>query len=91
MPLKHWAGLLFIILGVVLIGADLLDGDITVRRFGHMTAAGTPVRFALFCAGYVIFLLTVAGSWLYIRRMSRTGFRPRVEPAPEEPDERWPR
>ncbi|HWH22972.1 MAG TPA: hypothetical protein VNT25_06785 [Allosphingosinicella sp.] len=57
---------LFGTLALISCGFDLLDGDITLRRLGHLSITETPVRLAMFVVGYLLVLgFTVLG-WFVV-------------------------
>ena len=87
-PWKVLLGLLFMTFGLALFGMDLLDGDITVRRMGHLTADSTPGRLALVWAIYLLGVLLTAGGWLLFVSEWRRDYRPRPKPEFDDPSKR---
>jgi hypothetical protein len=87
-PWKVLPGLLLITLGLPLVGMDLLDGDITIRRLGHLTADGTPGRFALVWAICLIAVPLTAIGWRLFVNEWRADHRPRLKPEFDDPEKR---
>ena len=70
---RPWRLLALVLIGtvaMVVLGVDLADGEVALRRFGRPSAAAAPARFAMFGAGsywpgsLVLFgCLVVLGDW----------------------------
>lgn len=87
-PWKPLFGLLFITIGLPIFGMDLFDGDITLRRFGHVTAYGTPAKYVFVSAMYFVSVALTAAGWFLFVQEWRTDYRPRVKPEFDDPSKR---
>jgi hypothetical protein len=87
-PWKLLGALLFMTAGLWLVGLDLLDGDITFRRLGHLTIDGTPAKFAFACVMYVISIPVTAALWLALLDEWRLDYRPLTKPQFDDPSKR---
>ena len=71
---------------LIIIGLDLVGGEITLRRLGHLSAVGTPGRFWAFVIAYLIaWGFTILG-WAVLPSEWRTDYRPPLRPTFEDPD-----
>lgn len=95
MKLRHrpWKLLGFALvttLTFVVLGFDLLDGEVISRRLGQVTFQHTPIRFGLvvlvdFLAGAFMLLL-----WVSLWDEWNRDYSPRVKPPLDNPDHRQP-
>ena len=84
-PWKLLALLLFGTTALCLFGFDLMDGEIRLRRIGHVNAA-TPIRFGL---ALIVGILSSAGlvfGWFVLRGEWVIDYRPRAKPALHDPE-----
>ncbi len=62
-PLVPITCLIVLTAAAVVGGIELASGETTVRRLGHISADGTPVRYALFVLVYMAFCAVLAFGW----------------------------
>ncbi|QAY78159.1 hypothetical protein [Sphingosinicella sp. BN140058] len=66
-------------IGLMVVGLNLLDGSIELRRLGHVGATGTPFRFTLVIVGYgFCWAMTILG-WICLRSEWKMNYRPRAK------------
>jgi hypothetical protein len=87
-PLGLLAILSLLTAGTLLFGVELVSGDLTVRRLGHVTVDGTPLRFAWLVFLYGVFCVLIAIGWYAVKKSwSGTSYGIRKAPL-DEPEKR---
>ncbi|WP_129790889.1 hypothetical protein [Sphingosinicella sp. CPCC 101087] len=89
-PLKLLTLTLLGTVGLIFFGLGLLDGEVTLRRFGHVVAAEAPARFALVIAGYVLSWGLMAFAWFVVISEWSIDYRPPAKPSYDDPERRRP-
>lgn len=87
-PLKLAAFTVIGTFACVLSGIDLMDGEIHLRRLGHLSATGTPLRFAVFVCAYLLACCFVAFGWFVVRDEWSIDYRLRPKQAFDDPTRR---
>ena len=86
---RPWKLLALLIAGTVAMiwGAlDLIDGEITWRRLGPLSAAETPVRFWLVAIAQCVAWGFIMLGWAVLPSEWKTDYRGPVRPPLEDPD-----
>ncbi|WEK45706.1 MAG: hypothetical protein P0Y56_11775 [Candidatus Andeanibacterium colombiense] len=80
-PLILLASITLLTAGAICFSVDVLSGDLRVRRLGHVTADGTPLRFAWVALCCLVGWVFVAVGWYAIWHIWTGPSRPRWRPA----------
>lgn len=87
-PLVLITFLIFMTAGAVLGGIELASGEATVRRGGHISADGTPVRYSLYVFAYLFFCAALAVGWFVAIFQWRNPEGKRWKPEFDDPSKR---
>lgn len=89
-PLTMLAVLSLVTIGAVYFGVELLRGDLTLRHLGHVTADGTPFRYAWATFCYLAFCAFMALGWYALWHSWKYPRGERWQPPLDEPEKRSP-
>jgi hypothetical protein len=89
-PFKLLALVLCGTIALVAGGADLIDGEISLRRTGHMSIGEAPARFAIFVVGYLIAWSFIILGWFAVIAEWKTDYRLPSKAPLEDPERRRP-
>jgi hypothetical protein len=71
-------------------GVDLLDGEITLPRTGHLSTTETPARFVIFVAGYLMAWGFILLGWFAVPAEWNTDYRLPSKAPLDHPERRRP-
>jgi hypothetical protein len=86
---RPWKLLALVVAGTVTMiwaGLDLIDGEITWRRLGHLSASETPVRFWLVAIAECVASGFIILGWGVLPSEWKRDYRRPVRPRLEDPD-----
>ena len=73
-------------LALVVAGVDLLDGKISLRRYGIVSAAEDPGTFGVYVFGYLLSSAFIVFLWLIIRDEWPLEYRISLKPRFDDPE-----
>lgn len=86
---RPWSLLALLVAGTLALvfgGLDLIDGEITWRRLGHLSAVETPLRFWALVIAYVVAWGFIILGWTVLPSEWKTDYRSPRKPDFDDPD-----